>query len=260
MSAHAKHDAHANPQGHGAEAHGAHPPHKEHKAHAHDLPPGTPPWLISFGDMMTLFLCFFIMLVTRSATQDAGLIAEGLGPFVAALEGSGMDGALSGEETLQRVNVYRERFGLAPLTDSEYLTGAAEMKDSRLIEQIIKDSLRPYAAMNQPMVASFAAGSAELSPTARRYLDLLAETLRPGLGQVLVLEGHANDAAEAFANDDGWLAAERAQAVKVYLLEEHSFVPTRVEARAWPLELKPIGSSFSSVDARLIQPIDKPQG
>jgi hypothetical protein len=49
-----------------------------HKSHDHDHgKPGTPPWLISFGDMMTLFLCFFIMLVTMAKTQDAGLMANG---------------------------------------------------------------------------------------------------------------------------------------------------------------------------------------
>ena len=60
---------------HGADAHAAHG--KKHRDHDH--PPGTPPWLISFGDMMTLFLCFFIMLVTMAKTQDAGLMAKGFG-------------------------------------------------------------------------------------------------------------------------------------------------------------------------------------
>ena len=63
--------------------------HERHKPHEHEAPPGVPPWLISFGDMMTLFLCFFIVLVTMAPKQDAGLIAAGLGPFIAAMENKG---------------------------------------------------------------------------------------------------------------------------------------------------------------------------
>ena len=56
---------------------------------------GTPPWLISFGDMMTLFLCFFIVLVTMAPVRDAGLIADGLGSFVSNSLETGRDGALA---------------------------------------------------------------------------------------------------------------------------------------------------------------------
>lgn len=120
---------------HGAEGHGegehgegGHDEHGgghggHHKSHEHDHGPGTPPWLISFGDMMTLFLCFFIMLVTMAKTQDAGLMAKGLGPFIASLEMSGNDGALGGSRMLEGINRYRIRFGLEPLTEAEWETG-----------------------------------------------------------------------------------------------------------------------------------------
>jgi len=84
----------------------------------HDEPsgPGVPPWLISFGDMMTLFLCFFIILTTMAPKPDAGLIAAGVGNFVDVLEGSGVGGALDGNARLEKVNDFRQRFGLKPLT------------------------------------------------------------------------------------------------------------------------------------------------
>ena len=86
-------------------------------------------------------------------------------------------------------------------------------------------------------MASFAADSAALSEASKEYLDRLAPTLRPASGQLLLLEGHAADAALGFANDDTWLACERSRAVSAYLVESHGFVPERVEARAWLAEI-----------------------
>lgn len=248
--AHAEHDAH------GA-AHAEHPPHKKHKPHEHDHGPGTPPWLISFGDMMTLFLCFFIMLVTMGKEQDAGLVASGLGPLVAALESSGMDNALDGAEVLYAVNTYRRRFGLAAITDPDNISGASEVKSASEVESIVKKSLRPYSELKQPFVADFREGSAELSDSARRYLDLLVDTLRPGFGQLLILEGHADDAGASFAKNDAWLAVARAQAVKDYMVKEHGLIPQRVEARAWAIDVHAPGISPRGVDARFIQPEKK---
>ncbi len=264
-AAHGGGDAHgaAGGGGHGG-AHGGgehaegHDDHKKHKAHEHDAPPGVPPWLISFGDMMTLFLCFFIVLVTMAPKQDAGLVAAGLGPFIAAMENKGSDLPLTGAESLSAVNIYRKRFGLMPITDPEQILGAAEVKSAKDIEKLVKQSLRPYSEMRQPYVALFSPDSAELGDQARGYLDSLAETLRPGHGQILVLEGHGDDAGNNFRRNNAWLAAARAQAVKAYLTSEHGFVTTRVEARAPALEAGATGDGARRVDARLMQPAEKP--
>jgi len=246
--AHGSGGGHAAHAGHGGGGGGRHKPHEEHPHH------GPPPWLISFGDMMTLFLCFFIILVTMAPTQDAGLTAAGLGPFIDALEGGGSEGALDGERQLQRVNMYRERFGLEPLSDDAFRDGRLEVRNSQEISQLLKTSLRPFAQMRQPLVARFETDSADLSDAAKAYLDALAETLRPGYGQLLLLEGHALDAGERFQNSNAWLAVARSQSVKHYLVDEHGFVPQRLEARAWATEPPPADGEHRCVDARLVEP------
>ena len=164
-AAHGAHDAHGGGEHeahaeHGAEhaAHDAHAGHGKHREHEH--PPGVPPWLISFGDMMTLFLCFFIVLVTMAPKQDAGLVAAGLGPFIAAMENKGSDLPLTGAESLSAVNIYRKRFGLMPITDPEQILGAAEVKSAKDIEKLVKQSLRPYSDMRQPYLALFSRDTA----------------------------------------------------------------------------------------------------
>jgi chemotaxis protein MotB len=244
-NAHAEHAAEGGGHGGhgGGHAHGGHGRHKGHHEHPHH---GPPPWLISFGDMMTLFLCFFIILVTMAKKQDAGLVARGLGNFVVALESKGMGAALTGAEYLNAVNSFRKNFGLDPITEEEMLAGRADARDLEEVRRILDTAMRPYTALPQPSIARFDGNSATLDEKARKYLDLIGESLRPGFGQLLILEGHA---------DDPVLAFQRAAAVRDYLIATHTFVNQRVEARAWGREPRFAGGIPAAVDARLIQPL-----
>jgi chemotaxis protein MotB len=254
-SAHAPSGGHED--GHDGDK-GGHGGHSGHKKHEHDHGPGTPPWLISFGDLMTLFLCFFIMLVTMAKTQDAGLMANGLGPFIASLRLRGMDGALDDSRVLDSINNYRRRFGLVPLKPEDLAASTGPYHDTTDVQNLVRSALRNSYALDQPLVATFDKDSADLSDEARHYLDLLSSSLRPGLGQVLVLEGHANDAGDRFDGDNTLLALRRATTVADYFVKELAFVSVRVEARAFPREEPRPGVSARGVDAHLIQPIESP--
>jgi chemotaxis protein MotB len=236
--------------------HGGHGGHSAHKKHEHEHGPSTPPWLISFGDMMTLFLCFFIMLVTMAKTQDAGLMANGLGPFIASLRLRGMDGALDESRVLDSINNYRRRFGLVPLKPEELASNTGPFHDTTEVQDLVRSALRNSYALDQPLVATFDKDSADLSDDSKHYLDLLSSSLRPGQGQVLVLEGHAKDADDRFDGDNTLLALKRATAVSNYFVKELAFVSVRVEPRAFPREERRSGASARGVDAHLIQPIE----
>jgi hypothetical protein len=213
-----------------------------------DAGPGTPPWLISFGDMMTLFLCFFIVLVTMAPQQDAGLVAAGIGEFVNVLEGSGVGGALDGSARLEKVNEYRRRFGLRPLTLEEYLAGTADTKSSPSMESMIADALCDYSELSEPSVVTFEAGSAVLTPESLDRIDRLVSALTPGRKQLLVLEGRSG------VNPS--LAARRALIVRQRLLSNWRFLTTRVEGRGVQVHGDPdeLDESSRSVDVRLVEP------
>ncbi|MFT5463828.1 MAG: outer membrane protein OmpA-like peptidoglycan-associated protein, partial [Planctomycetota bacterium] len=89
---------------------------------------------------------------------------------------------------------------------------------------------------------------------AERYLDMIAQTLRPSVDSILVIEGHSSDAGSAHSSNDRWLAFRRARAVADYLIEEHGYPEARVQARAWVSEISSPGFSLNGVDARLIKP------
>ncbi|MHC5067546.1 MAG: flagellar motor protein MotB [Planctomycetota bacterium] len=74
-----------------------------------DLPeskkPGVPAYMVSFGDMVTLLLTFFILLVALADTQEAGLVAAGRGPIVQHILSVGRPGILAG-----RLQEHRRRY------------------------------------------------------------------------------------------------------------------------------------------------------
>ena len=214
---------------------------------------GVPGWLVSFGDMMTLILTFFILLVSMASTQSAGLMAKGLGSFMIALQSHGLDGVLDEEQELFIHNEYRRRFNLPP-TDKP-LDEMDEASDLEVVKAQVAKMLAPHDELTQPQIALFERDSSELRAQQRRYLDQLAPTLRPGLGQILVLEGHALDAGAAHGGSNMRLAYARARATREYLIEEHGFAPGRVEARAWLAEIDQDGASTRSVDGRLVTPL-----
>jgi outer membrane protein OmpA-like peptidoglycan-associated protein len=219
-----------------------------------DPKPIVPLWLVSFGDMMTNALTFFILMVSMSHQRDYGLIAKGLGSFVVALKSHGMPGLMSESEKLAIFNEFRTRFNLPPEEDPERREAQVEASELELVRAASADALEPHDELFQPSIAAFEQGSALLTDASRAYLDRLADTLRPARSQVLLLEGHALDAGPAFAGQDHLLALARARAVRDYLLKEHEIPADRVEARAWLVEVEPDGAGTRCVDARLVTP------
>jgi chemotaxis protein MotB len=218
-----------------------------------DPKPGVPMWLVSFGDMMTLILTFFILLVSMASQRKYGLVADGLGSFVAALSSHGLPGRLTESERIEIFNNFRRRFNLPPEPDPEKRVRFDQASDKELLRALTADALAPHRELFQPQVALFDDRSYELSPATRAYLDRLAPTLSPGPGQLLVIEGKATDAEAADPDARAQLAFLRASAVRDWLVKEHDCLPQRLEARAW-LDATASESASSSVDARLITP------
>ena len=216
---------------------------------------GAPAYMVSFGDMMTLILCFFILLVSMAQERNFGMMAKGVGSFIVAVQSHGLNGIMSGQEQATIFQNVRRRFNLPPEEDPE--RREKDMRDASHLEVLTAEAmeaLEPHAEIRQPSVAKFAPGSAELDGASRAYLDRLSDDFRPGPGQVLRLEGHALDAGPELGGDNQLLAFLRAESVRRYLVEKHNFPAERVEARAWFREMTTDEESARMVDARLITP------
>lgn len=210
-------------------------------------------WLVSFGDMMTNALTFFILLVSMAHQRDYGLIAAGLGSFVVALKSHGMPGLMSESEKAAIFNEFRQRFNLPPEPDPARREAHTQASELELIRAAAAKALAPHDELLQPNVALFPPGGSTLTTESKAYLDRLADTLRPAKVQVLILEGHALDGSTARTSDHA-LAQARADAVRQHFITAHDFPAARVEARAWLVEIEPEGEGTRCVDARLVTP------
>lgn len=215
---------------------------------------GAPAYLVSFGDMMTLILCFFILLVAMAKERDYGLMARGIGSFVVQVKSMGLTGVLDAHEKQAIFDQMRRRFNLPPEDDPERRAAHEEAALAELVRAEDLDKLQPHDEVRQPRIATFGADSDVLDAASRRYIDALVDTLRPRGEQTLSLEGHATDAGPKFQGDNSRLANARARAVLDYLVEEHGFDPARVRAKAWFAEVTINELAASGVDARLIIP------
>ena len=65
---------------------------------------GLPTWVVSFTDMITLLLSFFMMLQSLASTRDPELFFAGQGSFQRAIAGLGLPGMLLGHDWRPKFN------------------------------------------------------------------------------------------------------------------------------------------------------------
>ena len=206
---------------------------------------GPPAYMVSFSDMMTLILTFFILLVSLAHEQSFGLLADGVGSFRIALQSHGVRGLLEESDRKAIFENQRRRFNLPARLESQAMVRPEDASEFEILKAESVDALLPHDELTFPAVSACSDESTEISAETARYVTTLAESLKPARGQLLVLEGHA-------PAGDRLLAWRRADALRTHLITEHGFKPDRVEARAWMTELE--DSAQDTVDARLITP------
>ena len=189
---------------------------------------GIPEWVVTFGDMMSLLLTFFIMLVSLSEIKE--------------------------EETYQAlVDSMQRQFGYARTLDalapgdarprsSEFsvlaTTGRAKKKDTAkggvpekapTGEEPLVRIVRPGQMTAVGSVVFFEVGSAEIDQTADGVLKHVAEQVR-GKPQKIEVRGHvsAEFAARTSGTDEAvMLGFRRAAAVRRVLVEREGIKPAR---------------------------------
>ena len=134
---------------------------------------GAPAYLVSFGDMMTLILCFFILLVAMAKERDSGLVARGIGSFVVQVKSMGLTGVLDGHEKQEIFDQMRRRFNLPPEDDPERRAVHEEAALSELVRAEDLEKLEPHDEVRQPKIAAFKPDSDFLDPTSKKYLSLI---------------------------------------------------------------------------------------
>lgn len=193
-------------------------------------------WLLTYADLITLLLAFFIVMYSMSRI-DAGRfnnVAEAL------------QGVLKGRTVIMR--------GKTLLNGEDVGGGALKIGDLRLMHAKIIQAIRE-AGIDQeinPIIderglvihvtesALFDEGSADLEPRARRALDIVARSLK-GLANGIRIEGHTDSRpihTQRFPSN--WeLSTARAATVVRYFVDDHQWSPDHISALGYG-EFRPL--------------------
>lgn len=173
-------------------------------------PPGAPLWMVTYSDMVTLLLTFFVMQLAMANFSDPGKIDAALESIRAAF-GSG------GLEKLNKI-IEQTEAGNNDQREVKAISNHQMISQLRnvLKDQISSDMIRMTTDVTEIRLrvndqVFFAPGSSELHPSGRGIITDITRALEGNKVQVIV-EGHSDaDGSDELVN---WrLSAERAVSV-----------------------------------------------
>lgn len=189
---------------------------------------GVPGWIVSFTDMVTLLLAFFIMLQSLAIKQDAEIFFQGQGGFRRAIAGLGIPGWLLGQREQTDLGNVRVEHPTEENPDPVKRPRLIDPEDDK-IRQVFDDLRRladtrvtdydgqPLRLLVTPI--RFGPSDATIDESAREFLTALVAGLRQKTGtrapslQVIALAPDETDP------DTQWtLSAARAKAVETVLV------------------------------------------
>jgi len=186
--------------------------------------PKVPSYIVTFSDMVTLLLTFFVMLLTLAEVQDPELFNKGRGSFVQSLRYLGL-GVLSGAKPALDFGHLKIKYSVD--NPDESFEGRSIHAQEEQVRRLFSDLSRSMNTMSSQIVAKtpnfsvtnvrFPMGGARLDESARRFLTEFCLNLQdsgPGPVKLYVL-GLAGD--EATDKEQWIVSAERAQAVADFL-------------------------------------------
>ncbi len=219
---------------------------------------GSPAWMTTYGDMVTLLLTFFVLLYSFSAVD-----LERFSEVMSAIQHSflGRTGILMGTIEVgdaegRKIDVAESTVDAEIISEQEaaILEMMAELEETYeevrafllaagLEEDVMLRMEERGIVMELPEKILFDTGRAELKADFLPTLELLAELLA-GLRNQVIVEGHTDDVPiQTFFYPSNWeLSVARAVSVARYLVEKHDLEPERFLATGYG-EYHPIDSN-----------------
>lgn len=187
-----------------------------------------PLWIISFADMITLLLSFFVMLQTMAHSRDAMMFGIAQDSFRRAMAGLGLPDLLLGRQPITGFDYRKLKYPTEETTPEE------SQPNARIIDGEDEDIRKSFAEMQKLMEGTsekseklmhtvstpirFTSAGDTLDREARDYLSGLASDLKQNLtGQTIRLYVIGMAQETGIDRESWFLAARRAAAVEQYL-------------------------------------------
>ncbi len=192
-------------------------------------------WLLTYADLITLLLAFFIVMYSMSR-----LDAKRFGQMAEALNGvlKGSDKVIARFEHDQ----FKQGHGVLKIGDLRMIQAQVERNFETLGrgEELQTEVTERGLVIHIMESALFGSGSSTLQPQAMEILDLVGEQIKDRPNHIRV-EGHTDDHpifTDRFPSN--WeLSTSRATSVVRYYIDYHDIDPTRVSALGYG-EFRPI--------------------
>lgn len=205
-----------------------------------------PAWIVSFTDMVTLLLAFFVLLQSFAQEQHPELFYVGQGSFNTAIQGLGIPSWLYGIKTMNKRSFLIKRHPGEPEENNKQrkkhnVINAVEERIQRIFQELKKNieentsknlNLKTIRVISTPI--RFSSNSTKLNSSAQSYLDSLALILRDSLPPESTAVYIIGLAPNESASQKSWkLSALRANTIKKYLRNALRGVKTKWTLHAW---------------------------
>ncbi|MFZ5352074.1 MAG: OmpA family protein [Bacillota bacterium] len=210
---------------------------------------GAPEWLATYGDMMTLLLCFFVLLFAMSSID-----AQKFEALVQSL--SGAIGVLDSGSTVQLQPMINSYPNDSPIEDEDEYKQAAEEEELDELKQQIEEFLEENQLQDSIVLeinergllvrfldkVLFDSGKADLRPEALEIMNMVAELLNENSRNIRI-EGHTDNRPINTARfPSNWeLSTQRACNVLKYLIQKN-VLPERLAPTGYA-DTKPIDTN-----------------
>jgi len=182
--------------------------------------PPVPAYLMSFGDMMTLILTFFILLVSMASEQRAGFVAAGTGSFVQAINSLGLPGLMkSGKKPIALGERQAHYMPSREKAESPIMQAApAEKRIIESVENRMRDDFAVQLARGDevaiPSAIDFLPGTRTLTPESKRFLNGVIQIANNNACDIIIeshvrpVEDEGHKKSYARSTERGMVAAE----------------------------------------------------
>ncbi len=233
-----------------------------------EIKPGLPAWQGTFGDLMNLLLCFFVLLFSM-ATMDAAKFEEVAASFSSAFgifSGGEMaigQGALIGDgvSQLTQLSSYITSMGLAQsgedsdenaeavgdMNQEELMEAAEEeqleasrklaekiqeaLEDSEITEEVSLNYTSQYVELSIQGSILFDSGKVDIKENAIPVLDKVGQILETFAGGTIEIEGHTDNVPMSSGgkySNNDELSSGRALSIFYYLVENTNLDPSKI--------------------------------
>ncbi|RKX29924.1 MAG: flagellar motor protein MotB [Candidatus Zixiibacteriota bacterium] len=208
-------------------------------------------WLLTYADLITLLLAFFVVMYSMSQID-----AKRFGQMSNALHGI----LQGGESVFHQTNsdVSTKGHGVLKLGDLRMLQKIVEQKveQRKELRDVQTELTERGLIVHIVERALFSEGSATLQSGATEVLDLIYDEVS-NIPNHIRIEGHTDDRDIATSRfPSNWeLSAARATEVVRYFVDEHNFSPDRISALGYG-EYRPIKPNNSIENRAMNRRVD----